>query len=535
MTAYRTAVLQRAESILRSAWLTGFILLAGAALRIIQYLHNRSLWFDEASLALNIVHRDFAQLLQPLDYQQAAPTGFLLLQRLAVELFGPGEYALRLVPLLAGIAALFVFYAAARRALGPRAVPLAVALFALSDQVIFYAAEAKQYSLDVLVALVIIVSGLHLLKRELTAPRLVAFTALGAALLWFSHPAVLVLAGVGSALLLDAALSRRWRRVVYLAAAAGCWLASFGGFYAANMRAIDDNSFLAEFWQEGFMPLPPTSLDDLRWLTAQFFKLFSDVLKFSLPGLAAFACLAGGLILALRERSALLVLTLPVVFALLASGLERYPFHSRLILFLAPGLLLLVAEGAEQVRRAIAASRPEYRRAMPIIGALLVVLLVYHPVAHAITHLRTPRAPLVPPLFGLEDIRPVVQHVAANRQPGDFIYLYYGAERQMLYYGPQYGLERDAYVISPRGREDWPVLVEDMERALRGQRRAWVIFSHVWKLHGIDEHAFMLACLDQMGAQANAISADGAWAYLYILDAPADRAAQPRGPLLPAS
>ncbi|MDQ8155451.1 MAG: hypothetical protein P3B98_12400, partial [Gemmatimonadota bacterium] len=34
-----------------------------------------SLWLDEASLALNIMTRSFGELLQPLDWGQAAPVG----------------------------------------------------------------------------------------------------------------------------------------------------------------------------------------------------------------------------------------------------------------------------------------------------------------------------------------------------------------------------------------------------------------------------------------------------------------------------
>jgi hypothetical protein len=52
----------------------------GAVLRVLQYLYNRSLWNDEAGLALNIVGRSFAGLLQPLSYGQAAPFGFLVVE-----------------------------------------------------------------------------------------------------------------------------------------------------------------------------------------------------------------------------------------------------------------------------------------------------------------------------------------------------------------------------------------------------------------------------------------------------------------------
>ena len=60
------------------------IILFGTLLRLTQYLSNRSLWLDEANLALNIVNRSFLQLLKPLDNNQGAPIGFLMLERSAV-------------------------------------------------------------------------------------------------------------------------------------------------------------------------------------------------------------------------------------------------------------------------------------------------------------------------------------------------------------------------------------------------------------------------------------------------------------------
>ncbi|NJN16607.1 MAG: hypothetical protein HC822_10195 [Oscillochloris sp.] len=94
----------RITAILSSAWLAWVIILGGMALRLIPYRFNRSLWFDEAALALNIIQRDYARLLEPLDLRQTGPIGFLFAERFAFELFGSSEYALRLVPLLASLA-----------------------------------------------------------------------------------------------------------------------------------------------------------------------------------------------------------------------------------------------------------------------------------------------------------------------------------------------------------------------------------------------------------------------------------------------
>src|SRR3954471_7110680 len=63
-------------------------LAVGIALRLLQYAVTRSLWLDEALLASSVLSRPVSGLLQPLDYGQTAPTGFLLLVKGAVALFG---------------------------------------------------------------------------------------------------------------------------------------------------------------------------------------------------------------------------------------------------------------------------------------------------------------------------------------------------------------------------------------------------------------------------------------------------------------
>jgi len=80
----------------------GFIVF-GILVRLRQYLFDRSLWLDESFLALNIIHRSAAGLLKPLDYNQAAPLGFLLLQKAAARYLGSGELVLRLRPIQARI------------------------------------------------------------------------------------------------------------------------------------------------------------------------------------------------------------------------------------------------------------------------------------------------------------------------------------------------------------------------------------------------------------------------------------------------
>ena len=64
------------------------VLMAGGLLRLLALLADRCLWIDEAMLALNLVGRSPRQLLDPLDWNQGAPVGFLLAVKGVISAFG---------------------------------------------------------------------------------------------------------------------------------------------------------------------------------------------------------------------------------------------------------------------------------------------------------------------------------------------------------------------------------------------------------------------------------------------------------------
>src|SRR5262245_10713783 len=157
----------------------------GIALRIVPLLSDRCLWIDEAMLALNLVERTPRQLLQPLDWNQGAPAGFLLAVKASIMVFGTDEWAFRLVPFVGSVLGLFGFAWIARRLLPAPAAVMAVALVALSPFLISYAAECKQYATDAALTVGILAASLGLLSGERGTRRWVLLGVAGAAAVWF--------------------------------------------------------------------------------------------------------------------------------------------------------------------------------------------------------------------------------------------------------------------------------------------------------------------------------------------------------------
>ena len=106
------------------------------------------------------------------------------------------------------------------------------------------------------------------------------------------------------------------------------------------------------FWAFAFPPWPPTSWRDAAWPLREGLRLFANPLDYHGPPgpwlslLPAVGLFAAGLVsLWRRDRRLLAMLMLPVLFAMGVAYPRLYPFHGRLTLFLAPAMLLVIAEG----------------------------------------------------------------------------------------------------------------------------------------------------------------------------------------------
>ncbi len=125
-------------------------LAAGAGFRLYHFLLGRSLWLDEAMLALNIASRSAVDLLKPLDYNQLAPVLFLMAEKAVVHWAGVGEHTLRALPMAAGLALPLLVFAVGRRLVDPATGLAAATLAALSPTLHRYSNEVKPWSTDAL-------------------------------------------------------------------------------------------------------------------------------------------------------------------------------------------------------------------------------------------------------------------------------------------------------------------------------------------------------------------------------------------------
>ena len=526
------------SGLFEAAWIIWALLAAAIIFRLVRYLANPAVWLDESMLIDNILWKPLPALLNPLDNHQAAPFGFLLAEQCITRLFGIGEYALRLIPMLSSLAAVFLFYALAAAYLPRRAQVVALALFAISSPLIRYTAEVKQYALDLTATLLILLAALLVascaprrpspgdppqpgwlqtihawfsppgMPPSAGAPFSLTFLAhlllalTGAAAVWCSFPSVFVLFAAGLALTIGALRRREWPRAIALLPVGAAWLGSFFIYYTISLRTVAASDTLESWWAHAFLSVPPRSISDLNWVPRTFFEMLDYFTGPSAVGIAALTFIIGTVSLFGRHRERAVLLLAPLLLALLASALHRYPFTERFLLFAAPILIITIAQGVETIRRTTR---------WPLLTGLIAGLLLFHPLTTEARALIRPQAN--------QGVRPTVEYLARYMQPGDDIYVYYWAHYPFRYYAQRYGIDLTHYTAGITARNDWRYYERDLDD-LRGKPRVWLLFCDIEDRLGGGEQKFFEARLNDLGLLLDKYQPQESTLLLYDLSQP---------------
>jgi hypothetical protein len=484
--------------------ITLVILCLGFVLRAQQYLFNRSLWMDEAMLALNIVDRSFTGLIQPLEYSQGAPLGFLFIQKLAVTLLGNHDYILRLFPFIASLISLILFYHLAHATTKGLGRILATYLFSVSTWLVYYASECKQYSSDVMACLLLLLCGQRCLRAEATTKDIIILTLAGIIALWLSHPALFICCGVELALIIDCFKRGKPGILGRLLMMTGFWTVNFLVLYAVSFSRLSANNVLMSYWNEFFMPLPPWQ--NLAWFSTTLTRVLVMPIGLAIPWLGALLITAGLATYLFKKRLMGVLLLTPLLITLLASGLKKYPFGDRLLLFTLPIFFLCIGQALDQLRTMV-----ERKHAIGaiILSMAVIVSLANGPTAQAIANVRHPRND--------EDIKSVLEYVAQKKTNQDALYVYYSTIPAFSFYAPRFGLAHHT-IVRGIGARDNPVAYMNDVAQVRGNQRVWFIFSHNYNWGSFDEVAFYYDyILPRMGEKLDEFRSDNASAFLYSM------------------
>jgi hypothetical protein len=409
------------------------------------------IWGDEAFLCLNFLDRDYLGLTQPLRCVQVAPLLFLWGELAVYRQLGGAELALRLLPFLAGLGSLALFWRLARRTLPPLPRLLAVGIFAVSYYPVRHSCEVKPYSLDLLVSLALLLLALRWLGRPERLAPLVLLTLFIPAALAASYPAVFVAGAVSLVLLPTAWRQPGWRPRALYVAYNGLMLTGFAVPYlmAGLGQFASTGGTQNGYWEEWFLPL---QLPDLCWWLVKAHT--GNMLAYPIGGpnglsaLTTLLCLAGAWQLwRAGGRRLLVLLGVPFALGLAAAALHRYPYggSARIAQHLAPAICLLAGAGAAALITRLAQTAAGQRRAALVVCAVLAAGGVAGIVHDLCKPYKTP---------GDAEVRRVVHEVLAQAGPEDQVVVlnnpWEGVGATFEWY-----LRQDPHRVAWGGRLDW--------------------------------------------------------------------------------
>jgi hypothetical protein len=398
------------------------VIIIGLALRIIQLLRRDSIWGDEAMLALNIASRPFKELLQPLAYAQVAPVPFLWAERLMVQLFGLNEWALRALPLVAGSALCVAMALLARRMLRQDEATVALVLTAFSQMLVRYSTEAKPYSSDAFLTVVMIGAAGALIGRMDNKRSWIVLALAGAVAIASALPSVFVCFGVAVALVTQAFRDKRVDLLPRIGLLALSWATLYSLFYLVFYRGPANAPYMRAFWEGSFLTLGSprllvrTQATLLEWARA----VDAGSALFGLSAVTLALVVLGTVTLwRRRQEPYALLLLAPGIAPFAASALGLYPVASRLLLFAAPLFIMLMAVGALWVAGKVNALIPSVRQRW------IAALLVLPTVTTVLASLYYDRD---------QQMRPLVQTLKGRWLTGEAVYVFHRVVPAWLFY-----------------------------------------------------------------------------------------------------
>ncbi len=455
------------------------IALVCIAIDIYQWRAALPLWVDEEMIALNLRDRSMSDLAGGLWLGQSAPFGWLILERAAMALFGTGEAAMRLVPLLFGIATVGAAAVVGQRWMGRIAAAVFVVMCWIGPQLSHYRFELKHYTADVLFGLLLPFVAVWAIEAGSMVDRARrgwlwwCAAAIGH---WFANGALLVTPSC--AIVLFVAMWRRdgRRAAIWFAIGGFIWLVSFAVHYQISIRHTLGNTYLREYWGAEILPPALGLAGSLRWLLERLEPLALNPGGTTLAT-ALWTSAICGWALSMRRLGFPLAAVTVSAFAFASV----VPLYGRFSIWMIPAMYAGVAL---LIDRCVAVSTDAFtRRRWALFAAAVLVLLVPFRLAwdivargkvdiearHGATHKHQ-----------LDD-RAAVRWLMSQRQPGDALITMHLALPAVWWYGKisiadeagAGGSQEDGSpVLKVVYANDCPS--RQLEDALKGHRRALV-------------------------------------------------------------
>ncbi|MCK4664378.1 MAG: glycosyltransferase family 39 protein [Bacteroidales bacterium] len=482
----------------KNNWVVVLIALFGVIIAFIQFVSNRSLWLDEAMLALNIINRDYSELLLPLDYTQVAPILFLLTEKFFTNLINGNEWSLRIFPLLCYFASIPLFYKVTNLLTRNGIVSkISLLMFCCTPMLIFYSSETKQYMTDVFVTLLIYFIALSTYKGRYTKLFILSFW--GGLCIFLSNISVIILFCIGLFLLFRNCKERKTLLNYNMLIPCVIWGCFFLLYYLSFIQNHPSESIQKSAWRGtgDFLPHNPFNMNFWNLKAKEIFgSLLGYPARFYLYVPVSLFYLSS-LFVMLKQKKYRIVyfLTAPIIVHLILSYFEKYPFANRLILYQIPLYIITISLGLFYLYDFIKTkTNIKYLQTLffiPVV-VLFIQLFIQYPIER-------------------EEIKKSISYVNKNISENELVYIYYASVPAFLFYKQAYFVKFDNKIVigkSHRGNDS--LYIKDLS-SLSG--KVWILFSHV----DSNEDKFIIDYLQTRGKLLDEYKTTGSSVYLFNL------------------
>jgi len=403
-------------------YLTIALILAGAVFRFIRFIEPRSFWIDELWVAYDISTRHFIDIFLSQNFFShdfpVSPMGFALIVKFFVLVLGQSETAFRLFPFLCSIASLILFARLTKKWFGQHGIACVVlTFFVFNEQLIHFASQAKRYSTDLLVYLLVLSFAPALLKKIHDRKFPYHLFLAGTTMLSYFSPVfwMSVLIPIFFAELRQKNM-RSIRILIVCTLQLGAFYLLFHGSAVRQMLG----SPIPHQTASHFFPGQPF----LQWSNVSWaFQVFSNMLLglggFQFPEISLLLLMVGVVCGFRRNALRSWFLLFPILLSFLLALIRIYPFQGRFIIYILPAIFFFIGEGLSVFARN---SRYSFR----LIGVCLTASLLFSPIRSSLMD------------FGVnhetEANRRAIEFLAEHLKEGDVLFISRESVLPLAYY-----------------------------------------------------------------------------------------------------
>jgi hypothetical protein len=451
-----------------------FVVAVSIVVRIIMYSKVRSLWLDEAYLVESIT-RGFGSLFsKPLVNNQTAPMFYLIVVKILSMPFDYTESSLRIFSLFAfaGVLVLEYFVLSQAFKINKLWTAFALCLTSTIDIYMRYSNEFKPYMGDVFFALFILWMY-YLYANNKTNIFVLAVSGVGGLL--FSTPAVFFIAGVFTTEFVYAITQRDKKKVIEIITAGIAVLFVFVVYYVMWLRPVAESELMINYWKNNRFDIFPKNKAELL----HDFELIKNLLGKQNWQYFPFAA-AGFVLTFIKKERMTFVIGASLIFLLIASHMEKYPFRDRLCLFLFVLNIMYCFVFFAKAKFLLFDTEKIRLKYFFLVFSFSMLIVNSGFVKFSSTRL----------YFWQEEANPLIEYVKQNIKPGEYLYVFSFA-RPVAKYKNGYdnnkiGPVENDNIIWGGDSNQWINADQDEEFSkIIDAKKAYLLFSHHWR--GIDK------------------------------------------------